>query len=319
MNIVVMESRTLGTDADLSGFYPLGDVKIYGKSSPEEDADRIKDADIIVLNKIPVNADLLENAHKLKLICLTATGTNNVDFAYTKKRGIQVVNIRGYSTESVAQHTFAMLFYVYEHLALYDAYVKSGEYSRAETFSFFDYRFNELCGKTWGIIGLGAIGRRVAEIAKAFGCRVIYCSPSGRSYDYGCERKQLAELLSESDIVSIHTPLTEKTFNLISCNEFMMMKKNAVLLNLGRGNIVNEDALFEALENGRIAGAGLDVLSKEPICINNPLMKFKDSGRLLITPHIGWGTAEARQRCVDETVENIKAYLKGTPRNLVSM
>lgn len=319
MNIVLMESSTLGSDIDLSGFSSLGDVTVYEKSVPGENADRIKDAEIIVVNKIPMNEALLCNARKLRLICLTATGTNNVDFEYMKKRGIAVVNVKGYSTESVAQHTFAMLFYIYEHLACYDRYVKSGEYTKAEVFSYFDYRFRELYGKTWGIIGLGAIGRRVAELAKAFGCKVIYCSTSGKNRVTEYERKELEELLAESDIVSIHAPLNENTFHLISDKEFERMKKSAVLLNLGRGNIVDENALYAALRSGSIMGAGLDVLSKEPIEADNPLLRLQDSGRLLITPHIGWGTVEARQRCVDETVENIRAFLAGKERNRVEI
>lgn len=317
MRIILMESGTMGSDVDLSGFCALGEVKIYEKSAPAENADRIKDADILVVNKIPMNEELLRNSRALKLVCLTATGTNNVDFDYMKQRGIAVANVKGYSTESVAQHTFAMLFYIYEHLACYDRYVKSGAYAEAETFSFFDYRFRELCGKTWGIIGLGAIGRRVAEIARAFGCRVIYYSTSGKNHTPDFERKDLDALLAESDVLSIHAPLNENTRDLISYREFERMKKGAVLLNLGRGSIVDEAALYDALLTGKIMGAGLDVLGREPVAKENPLLRFTDSGRLLITPHIGWGTVEARQRCVDETVENIRAFLSGKERNRV--
>ena len=318
MKIVLMESSSLGEDIDLSGFDELGEIINYKKGSCIENADRIKDADIIVCNKIPMNEELLENAVKLKLICLTATGTNNVDFNYTNSRGIKVANVKGYSTESVAQHTFAMLFYVYEHLAGYDDYVKSGEYSKSEMFSFFDYRFNELSGRTWGIIGLGAIGRRIAEIAEAFGCRVIYYSTSGNNVNDKYERKSLDELLSESDIISIHAPLNADTINLISERELNLMKKNAVILNLGRGKIIDEQALYDALNENKIMGACLDVLCEEPIKKENPLLKFKDSNRLLITPHIGWGTVEARQRCVDEVVVNIKDFHNGRDRNIVT-
>lgn len=318
MKIVLMESSSLGEDIDLSGFDTLGEISNHKKGSSIENAERIKDADIIVCNKIPMNEELLENAANLKLICLTATGTNNVDFKYTNNRGIKVANVKGYSTESVAQHTFAMLFYVYEHLAGYDNYVKSGEYSKSEVFSFFDFKFNELHGKTWGIIGLGTIGRKVAQIAGAFGCRVIYYSTSGKNNDDKLERKSLDELLEESDIISIHAPLNDNTMNLISEREFNLMKKNAVILNLGRGKIIDEQALYDALNENKIMGACLDVLSEEPINKENPLLKFKDSNRLLITPHIGWGTVEARQRCVDEVVENIKAFLEGKERNIVT-
>ncbi|MGN0164681.1 MAG: D-2-hydroxyacid dehydrogenase [Lachnospiraceae bacterium] len=317
MEIVIMEGSTLGDDVNLSGFNLLGDVVVYEKSNPEENADRIKNADIIVVNKIPVNEELLKNASKVKLISLTATGTNNVDFDYTNSRGLTVTNVSGYSTQSVAQHTFAMLFYIYEHLSLYDTYVKSGEYSRDDTFSFFGHSFHELAGKTWGIIGLGAIGRRVAEIARCFGCRVIYFSTSGNNNSTEYERKTLDELLSQSDIVSIHSPLNSSTENLISDKEFDMMKKDAVILNLGRGKIVDEPALYRALSENKIMGAGLDVLAVEPMDKENPLLQFRDSGRLLITPHMAWGTVEARQRCVDEVIENIRCFLNGEVRNVV--
>lgn len=318
MKIVFMERMSLGADVSLDRFKELGETIVYDKGCCEENAERIKDADIVISNKILMNEELLKSCDNLKLICLTATGTNNVDFNYVNKRGIKVANVKGYSTESVAQHTFAMLFYLYEHLAKYDTYVKSGEYVKSEIFSFFDYRYHELYGKTWGIIGLGAIGKRVAQIARCFGCKVIYYSTSGANSSDEYERVELNALLEESDIVSIHAPLNGNTENMIADNELMRMKNSAVLLNLGRGSIVNEYALYNALINNQIAAAGLDVLSVEPIDAENPLLKIQDSGRLLITPHIGWGTIEARQRCADEVAENIKAFLDGRYRNIVS-
>jgi glycerate dehydrogenase len=317
MKIVLMESDSLGRDVSLSPFYQLGEVTAYGTSDEFENPIRIKDADIIVLNKIPVNEALIGDAKNLKLICLTATGTNNIDFVYTNKRGIPVANVSGYSTESVVQHTFAMLFYLYEHLPYYDNYVKSGAYSESKTFSFFGRQFNELSGKTWGIIGLGNIGRRVADIASFFGCNVIYYSTSGRNNSEKYARKELDELLKSSDIVSIHCPLNAKTQNLISVRELELMKSNAIILNLGRGKIIDEKALFDALTKNQIMAAGLDVISEEPILPDNPLMQIKDSNKLLITPHIGWGTIEARQRCVEEVCKNIQAFYAGEKRNIV--
>lgn len=318
MKIVFMERMSLGEDVSLEKFDELGEVIVYDSGNDEENASRIKDAEIVISNKILMNEQLLQDCKKLKLICLTATGTNNVDFDYVNKKGIKVANVKGYSTESVAQHTFAMLFYLYEQLAKYDEYVKSGEYARASMFSFFDYRFHELCDKTWGIIGLGNIGRRVAEIAKAFGCKIVYYSTSGQNSSNEYERVELDELLKRSDIVSIHSPLNSNTEDLISDKELKLMKKTSVLLNLGRGRIVNEYALYNALVNNEIAAAGLDVLSIEPIKADNPLIKIKDSSKLFITPHIGWGTIEARQRCADEVAENIKAFLRGDSRNIVN-
>ena len=318
MKIVFMEANTLGTDVSLEAFSKLGDVTIYPLTEPLENAKRIQDADIIVVNKIPLNEELLKDARNLKLICLTATGTNNVDFDYTNRRGITVANVKGYSTESVVQHTFALFFYVYEKLAYYDEFVKSGEYIRNDVFSHFTVRFHELSGKTWGIIGLGTIGTRVAEVAKAFGCNVIYYSTSGKHDSETYERVSLEELLNRSDVISIHAPLNNATRELITKRELSLMKKDAILLNLGRGPIIKEEDLAEALLAGTIGGAGLDVLSVEPMLADNPLYAVQDSARLVITPHIGWATTEARQRCADEVFENMKAFLNGEERNIVN-
>ncbi|HCL01739.1 MAG TPA: D-2-hydroxyacid dehydrogenase [Lachnoclostridium phytofermentans] len=317
MKIVIMEANTLGNDVDLSMFQEFGDVVIYGESNPLENAERIEDADVIIVNKIPMNEDILKGATKLKLICLTATGTNNIDFAYIKKHGISVANVKGYSTQSVVQHTFALLFYVYEKLAYYDHYVKSGEYTRSDIFSNFDVKFHELYGKTFGIIGLGEIGQGVARIAELFGCKVVYYSTSGKNQNFEYERVDLPTLLKISDVVSIHAPLTEATTDLIGEAELEMMKPDAILLNLGRGAIVNQEALANALLAEKIGGAGLDVLTVEPMLADNPLRKVQDSTRLIITPHIAWATVEARNRCAKEVYLNIKSYLAGEIRNIV--
>lgn len=318
MKIVIMEANTLGKDVDLGLYQEFGDVVIYGESNPIENANRIKDADIIIVNKIPMNEEILRGAKKLKLICLTATGTNNIDFKYTKERGISVANVKGYSTQSVVQHTFALLIYVYEKLAYYDHYVKSGEYTRSDIFSNFEVKFHELYGKTFGIIGLGEIGQGVAKIAELFGCKVVYYSTSGKNNNTDYERVDLPTLLRESDVVSIHAPLNEVTQDLIGEAELAMMKSDAILLNLGRGPIVNQEALAEALLNKSIGGAGLDVLAVEPMLPDNPLLKVQDSTRLIITPHIAWATVEARNRCAREVYLNIKAYLSGETRNIVN-
>lgn len=316
MKIVFLETATLGDDIDVSYFDKLGKVTVYRESSPSENADRIKDADIIVVNKIPVNESLLKDADNVKLIAASATGTNNIDFEYTNSRGITVCNARGYSTASVAQHTFAMLFYLYEKLSAYDSFVKSGAYSNYHMFSCFTPYFNELAGKTWGIIGLGAIGRSVADIATAFGCNVIYYSTSGRNNNNNYKNVSYDELLAESDIISIHCPLNKTTEKLIDYNSLKKMKRTAVLLNLGRGPIIDEDALARALNDNLIAAAGLDVVCTEPIPADNPLLNIDDSTKLLITPHMAWGTVEARKRCTDEVYKNIEAYISGKPRNV---
>ncbi|NLJ96419.1 MAG: D-2-hydroxyacid dehydrogenase [Clostridiales bacterium] len=317
MKIVFLETDTLGDDVDLSKFDMFGEVTKYPNTTSLQVPERIKDADIIIVNKLPMNEMTLSQADSLKLICLTATGTNIVDFNYTNSRNITVTNVKGYSTQSVIQHTFALFFYLYESLSYYDNFVKSGEYIRNDIFSHFEKKFHELYGKTWGIIGLGEIGRGVAQIAKLFGCEVIYYSTSGKNDNSDYRKVDFDTLLREADVISIHAPLNDKTLNLIDEHELKRMKKNAILLNLGRGPIVNESALAKALMDNQIAGAGLDVLTVEPMAATNPLYAIKDSTKLIITPHIAWATVEARQRVTDEVYKNIVAYLDQEERNVV--
>lgn len=319
MKIVLLEAKNLGEDMVFTPFLPLGEVEIYPFTSPEEMPERIKDADILVANKLPMCEETLKDAENLKLICLTATGINNLDGEYLKKRGIRACNVTGYSTDAVAQHTFAMLFYIWEKLCFYDDYVKSGEYTKSGGFSYFTERFYELSGKTWGIVGMGAIGRKVADIAEAFGCKVICYSASGGTYQLCADRKQVdfETLLKESDILSIHAPLNEKTENLMDIQAFQKMKKTAVLINVARGPIVDQEALYKALTEDMIAGACLDVLKQEPMAEDNPLIRIRDSKKLLITPHMAWAPVETRFRCRDEVVENIRAFLAGEERNRV--
>lgn len=310
MKIVFLDAKTIGEDIDLSGFDVLGEVVKYGFSTAEEARERSKDADVLILNKVQVNQQTIGEADHLKLVCVTATGTNNLDKEYLDKRGIAWRNVAGYSTESVAQHTFAMLFYLLEKLPYYDNYVKSEKYVNDVSFTHFAKAFHELSGMTYGIIGLGNIGRRVADIAKAFGCRVIYYSTSGRNSQPGYERVSFDELLEQSDIVSIHAPLDENTLGLMNKEAFAKMKKSAILLNVGRGPIINEVDLAEALNNKTIAAAGLDVLSVEPMQEDNPLRGIKDSERLLITPHIAWAGVEARNRLMGIILGQIKEFFK---------
>lgn len=310
MKIVFLDAKTIGEDIDLSGYDKLGEVVKYGFSTPAEARERTKDADVIVLNKVVINEESIGEAVNLKLVCVTATGTNNLDKDYLAKRGIAWRNVGGYSTETVAQHTFALLFYLFEKLRYYDDYVKSEKYVGDTTFTHFAKVFHELSGKTWGIIGLGAIGRRVADIAAMFGCRVIYYSTSGKNSQPGYERVDFDTLLNESDIVSVHAPLDENTQNLMDAEAFAKMKKTAIFLNLGRGPIVVECDLAEALNNHTIAAAGLDVLCVEPMSEDNPLRAIKDSNRLIITPHIAWASVEARTRLMKTIEEQIKEYFQ---------
>ena len=309
MKLVFLDTKTIGEDIDLSAYDALGEVVKYGFSTLEEIPERVKDADVLIVNKIAINEQTIGNAKNLKLVCVTATGTNNLDKEYLKKRGIAWRNVAGYSTESVTQHTFALLFYLLEKIRYYDDYVKDEKYINDTVFTHFAEHFNEVNGKTWGIIGLGTIGRRVADIAKAFGARVIYYSASGSPAQEGYEQVDFETLLTTSDIVSVHAPLNEYTKDLMDREAFAKMKKTAIFLNLGRGPIVVEQDLYEALETGEIAAAGLDVLCEEPMSETNPLAKIKDSKKLIITPHIVWASVEARNRLMQIIVEQIREFL----------
>ena len=309
MKLVFLDTKTIGEDIDLSAYDALGEVVKYGFSTLEEIPERVKDADVLIVNKIAINEQTIGTAKNLKLVCVTATGTNNLDKEYLKKRGIAWRNVAGYSTESVTQHTFALLFYLLEKIRYYDDYVKDEKYINDTVFTHFAEHFNEVNGKTWGIIGLGTIGRRVADIAKAFGARVIYYSASGSPAQEGYEKVDFETLLATSDIVSVHAPLNEYTKDLMDREAFAKMKKTAIFLNLGRGPIVVEQDLYEALETGEIAAAGLDVLCEEPMSETNPLAKIKDSKKLIITPHIAWASVEARNRLMQIIAGQIREFL----------
>ncbi len=318
MKIVILERNSVGTDVDVSMFSNLGELVSYDNTKKEEIQARVKDADIIVSNKSLLNAETIGGAEKVKLICQFATGYDNVDLAYCSSRGIKVANTVDYCTETVAQHTFALAFYILEKLNDYDRFVKSGEYTKSGRVTNFDKMFTEICGKTWGIAGMGNIGRKVAEIAKAFGCKVIFYSTSGKSTCKDYRQVDFDTLLTESDILSLHCPLTERTKNLIDLEAMKKMKNSALLINVARGAVVNNADLYTALVEEEIGGAGLDVVEKEPIAEDNPLMKIKDSGKLIITPHIGWASVEARTRCVEEAYKNAEAFLRGESRNIVN-
>ena len=311
MNIVFLDADTIGADMDLSGFERLGSVTRYGNTTPEQAPARVRDADVLIVNKVEVNEATVGTASHLKLVCVSATGTNNLDQEFLERRGIAWRNVAGYSTENVAQHTFALLFALLEKLSYYDDYVKSGKYTESGMFTHFSKIFHELHGMTWGIIGLGAIGRRVADIAKVFGCRVIYYSTSGNHQEEGYERADLDTLLAESDIVSVHAPLNENTLDLMDAQAFRKMKGSAIFLNVGRGPIVVEEDLAEALESGEIAAAGLDVLRQVPMTADHPLRRITDSTKLLITPHIAWASVEARTRLMEIVRSQVEAFFAG--------
>ena len=319
MKIAVLERDSVGTDVDVSCFEKFGEVVYYGNTVADTVAERVKDADIIITNKAPLNGTTLKDAPHVKLICLFATGYDNVDLDYCKSRGIKVANVVNYCSTAVAQHTLLLALALSEKLAFYDDYVKSGAYGAQDRFSNFDRPFTELEGKTWGIVGMGSIGHKVASLAEAFGCKVIFYSASGKSTCTEYQRVEFDTLLQESDILLLHCPLSDRTRGLIDREAFSKMKKTAVLVNVARGPVVNTQDLHDALMEGQIAAAGLDVLEKEPMAKDNPLGEIKDSTKLIITPHMSWASKEARTRLVGEVTKNIQAFLDGECRNVVNM
>lgn len=303
MKIVLLDALTFG-DSDLSGFDALGSVEVYQTTSSDETQERITDADVIVTNKVVITDAHMQNSPNLKLICVAATGMNNVDLEAAKAREIPVKNVAGYSTASVIQHTFSMLFYLIGHSRYYDEVVKSGEYSKSKIFTDVSQPFFEIKGKKWGIIGLGEIGRGVANIAKAFGSEVYYYSTSGRNRTEDFQRTTLEDMLSRCDIISIHAPLNEQTNNLLDYEQLLTCKEGAVVLNLGRGGIINEEAVAKIIDEKNIY-FGLDVLQKEPMREDHPLLHVKNKEHLYVTPHIAWTSVEARATLIASVIENI--------------
>lgn len=309
MKIVFLDAKTVGEDADLSVLEPFGTLSVFSATKPEETLERCRDADIVITNKVVIHADIMRQCEDLKLICIAATGMNNVDIAYAKEHHIEVKNVAGYSTHSVVGHTFAVYFYLMHQMRYYDDYVKSGAWGRLGLFTCIDQPFHELFAKRWGIIGLGSIGRAVAKAASAFGAEVVYYSTSGKNSDTEFEQTGLEVLLETSDIVSIHAPLNSNTANLLHSGNLGMMRPGAVLLNLGRGGIVNEKDLAEFLRTGNLY-VGLDVLEREPMADDHPLLNVPHPEKLLITPHIAWASIEARKVLVEGIAHNIAAFIK---------
>jgi glycerate dehydrogenase len=309
MNIVFLDADTIGKDIALTPLEACGTFKAFGTTLPSELPERIKNAGIVITNKVVLNQPEIDAATRLQLICVTATGVNNIDTAYAAKKGIVVKNVAGYSTESVVQSTFASLLALTNHIPYFDYYVKSGAYSTSPIFTHFGHTVNELAGKSFGIIGLGAIGKRVAGVASAFGAKVSYYSTSGQNECPGYPSLSLAELLRQSDVISIHAPLNEKTKNLIGYAALQEMKPTALLVNMGRGGIVNEADLAKALDNNLIGGAAIDVYEQEPLPDDHPYLCVKDKQKLILTPHVAWGSVEARTRVIALTAKNIENFI----------
>ena len=305
MKIVFLDAATMG-DVSFEPFEQLGEFVSYATSTPTEARERVKDADVVMINKVIVNKELIDAAPSLKLICVAATGVNNIDVDYAASKGIPVRNVAGYSTDSVAQSTFMHILSLAGGAPYFDNSVKSGSYSRSGMFTDPNWNWWDLAGKTIGIIGLGNIGKKVAQIAEAFGMKVCYYSTSGTGHckDYPC--LTLEELLKVSDVVSVHAPLNERTLNLLGAKEFAMMKPTAIIVNAGRGAIIVEADLADAVDNGVIAGAGIDVFVQEPIPEDHPYLKMKHPERMRLTPHVAWASVEARRRLVSMMADNVR-------------
>jgi len=311
-NIVLLDADTLGKVSNMHLLKQFGTLQIFDKTLPNQTIFRVKDADIIITNKVVIDKTVMDNAPHLKLICIAATGTNNVDLTYAQKKGIVVKNAAGYSTFSVAQNTFAVLFHLMNHIHWYDNYVKSLNYSNNDLFTHHGPVITELNNKSYGIIGLGSIGMAVAKIATSFGAKVIYYSTSGKNKNDIYPSVSLKKLLHTCDIISIHAPLNDSTKSLIGYEQLKQMKNHAILINMGRGGIVIEKDLARAINKGQIGGACLDVYENEPLSTDNQLFEINDRHKLVLTPHIAWASLESRERLIEIVAGNIESYLSST-------
>ncbi|WP_069633177.1 D-2-hydroxyacid dehydrogenase [Campylobacter pinnipediorum] len=308
MKIVCLDTLTLG-DVDLSVFNRFGEFVTYEKTDASQTIQRLKGADVVITNKVLITKEVID-ACDLKLICVSATGTNNIDMEYAKQKQIPVKNVAGYSTNSVVQQTFASILYVLNEVRYYDDYVKDGKWVKSDIFTHLDKSIFELAGKNFGIIGLGEIGRNVAKVASAFGANVSYYSTSGKNSNQEYTKLSLEELLKTCDIVSIHAPLNEKTKGLIGEKELELMKDGAIIANFGRGGIVDESALAKVIDSKNIK-ACIDVLVNEPMESGNKLLEVKNKSNLIITPHVAWASSEARKKLINLMVKNIEDFLDG--------
>jgi glycerate dehydrogenase len=309
MKIVLLDSKTLGNDLDFSPLQKLGELTTFSTTTSTETLKRIEDAEVVITNKVLITKEIMQESSKLKLICIAATGMNNVDLEAAQELGIMVKNVSGYSTGSVVQHTFTMALSLIGRLSSYNKIVKDGTWSDSKLFTNLSHPFFEISGKKWGIIGLGTIGKEVARVAEAFGANIEYFSTSGENKINDYHHCELDELLNICDIISIHCPLNDNTLNLINKSNLPLLKDKAILLNLGRGGIIDEDDLASEM-NRRELYVGLDVFAKEPIDKNNPLMHIEHPERLIVTPHIAWASIEARKKLLEGVVENIETFIK---------
>ena len=311
MKIVMLDAETLGSDANFDRIKNCGELIVYGMTSPDEVCERIKNAEVIVVNKVKLNKTNLMFAPNLKLICETATGFDNIDLDYCRENGVAVCNVKGYSTDSVAQLTVGMALSLVMHLGVFDRYVKTGSYTKSGVQNCLSPIFHEIAGMTWGIVGMGNIGKKTADIAKDLGANIIAYNRTPRD-DF--EYTDIDDLCRRSDIISIHLPLNDDTRNLINKERIAMMKDNAVVINVARGAIADEAALTEAILQNKIGGLGIDVYSSEPMSEDSPYNKIFDKHNVIFTPHMAWGAIESRNRCLDEVGKNIEAFFNSNEK-----
>ena len=314
MNIKILDIATMGDDINFDAIRRFGTVTVYDITRKEDVIDRISDADVLILNKVKLNEENLKNAKNLKLICITATGFDNVDTDYCKEHGIAVCNVAGYSTDSVVQLTVAMAFSLATNLNSFDKYVKSGDYTNSGVFNCLKPVFREISALTWGVVGLGNIGTKVAEVAKTMGIKVLAYKRTPVD-SFPCV--DIDTLCRESDIISLHTPLNSETYHLIDERRLSLMKKGAILINVARGAVVDEEAVAKAVMEKRLGGLGVDVYLAEPMQADSPYQKILKNDNVIFTPHMAWGAIDARQRCMNEVAKNIESFINGEKRSRI--
>ena len=314
MNISILDIATLGSSLTFDAINRLGEIQTYDITMPEHVNERISNADVVVANKVKLREENLIHAKNLKLICVTATGYDNVDIEYCRQNNIAVCNVAGYSTDSVAQLTVSMAFSLATNLGIFDRYVKSGKYTDSKIFNRVEPVFHEISGMTWGVVGLGSIGTKVARVARAMGCNVLAYKRTPVD-EFCCI--DIDTLCKQSDIITIHTPLTPETYHLINEDRLSMMKKDAILINVARGDVMDESAVSKAILDNKIGGLGVDVYSTEPMQKDSPYQKLLNKENVIFTPHMAWGAIEARQRCMDEVAKNIESFIDGGSRSRI--
>lgn len=317
LQVVFLDRETISPQTVLRPLSFKHELKVYGRTSHDQVPERIANADIVITNKAPLRREALEQASQLKMVAVAATGTDHIDLQDCAAKGIVVSNIRGYAINTVPEHVFALIFALRRSIVAYRESVKAGRWYDAQQFCYFDYPIKDLAGSTLGIVGEGSLGQAVAAIGRALGMRVLFAARKG-AQKQGSLYTPFEQLLAESDVITLHCPLNDQTRDLISTQEFSLMKRKPILINTARGGLVNDAALVQAMRAGQLGGAGFDVTTPEPPDNQHPLVQLLDLPNFILTPHVGWASDEAVQGLADQLVANIEAYYEGAPRNVVA-